>query len=195
MVVVRDTCLVCMKQISSKFNLIRHLKIKHNLYACAICLESFKSDKEMRFHRLNQHKNCMICKQVVFNNYQRHVVRCDKQSYKEFKLEDSKDFKTILMSKLQQCTLPIKWILNRKVKFVKYSTDESGNFVEDAKSEPTFRCLMTLTTNKSELSEQIDKNLNKIIESIDTYQKEGSGWQYVCTDHWLLKVYRYRPLA
>src|SRR5436190_2826088 len=58
-----------------------------------------------------------------------------------------------------------------------------------------FRCLMTLTTNKLQLYEQINKNLNKIIESINTFQREGSGWQYVCTDHWLLKVYRYRPLA
>jgi len=137
----------------------------------------------------------MTCNKIILKHSERHVFRCNKKPYREFKLEDSKDFKTILMSKLQQCTLPIKWIFNRKVKFVKYLADESGNFIEDAKSEPTFRCLMTLTTHKSELSEQIHKNLDKITESIDTFQKQGSGWQYDCTDHWLLKVYRYRPLA
>src|SRR5436190_5007202 len=54
---------------------------------------------------------------------------------------------------------------------------------------------MTLTTHKSEISEQLNKNIENILESMDTYSKEGSGWQYSHTDHWLLKVYRYKPLA
>ena len=51
------------------------------------------------------------------------------------------------------------------------------------------------TTHKSEISKQLDKNLEEIHESIDTFQKEGSGWQNDYTDHWLLKIYRYKPLA
>jgi len=128
----------------------------------------------------------MICYNIILNNFERHVSRCDKKSYKELQLDDSEDIKNILLLKLEMCTLPIKWMINRKVLFIKDSVDECGDIIEDAKSEPTFRFLMTLTTHKSEISEQLDKNIDKILESIDTYQKEGSGWQYEYTDHWLL---------
>ena len=197
MVGVRGTheCSVCTKQFPHKWNLVRHLKNKHNFYSCSMCLKNFKTDSAMRLHRVHKHKKCMVCKRFVLNNFQRHVIRCDKKRYSEFKLEDSEHFENILISKLRMCPLPIKWILSRTVKFVKYSTDESGKLVTVAKSKPTFRCLITLTCHKSEFPEQIIKNFNKIVESIDSFQKEGSGWQYVCTDHWLLKVYRYRPLA
>src|SRR5436190_6102844 len=185
----------CSTQYQHKFNLVKHLKSKHNLFACSLCLETFKTDSDMKVHRIKTHKKCMICGKIILRDFKRHVSRCDKKPYKEFQLDDSVDIKHILLSKLEKLTLPIKWMLNRKVIFIKHSVDECGDIIEDAKSEPTSRCLMTLTTHKSEISEQLDKNIEKILESMDTYQKEGSGWQYSHTDHWLLKVYRYKPLA
>src|SRR5436190_8375741 len=185
----------CSTQYRQKFNLVKHLKSKHNLFGCSLCLDTFKSDRDMRVHRINEHKKCMICGKIIVANFKRHVSRCDKKPYKEIQIEDSKDIKNILLSKLEKFTLPIKWMINRKVVFIKHSVDECGDIIEDAKSKPTFRCLMTLTTHKSDISEQLDKNIEKILESMDTYSKEGSGWQYSHTDHWLLKVYRYRPLA
>jgi len=160
-----------------------------------LCLETFKSDKDARFHRLIKHNNCSTCNWTVVTNKQRHLERCDKKIYRDFKFEDSLDVKEMLLNTLKTCPLPIKWILNRKIKFVKYTNDESGNLVEDAKSKPIFSSSITLTCNQSEVLEQLDNNISKILESIDSFQREGSGWVYLNTDHWLLKVYKYVPLA
>src|SRR5436190_23241027 len=98
----------CPRQYQHKFNLVKHFKKSHNLYTCTLCLDTFNTDKEMKIHRIQTHKKCMICYKIILNNFERHVFTCDKKPYKELQIEDSEDIKNILLLKLEMCTLPIK---------------------------------------------------------------------------------------
>src|SRR5436190_9120067 len=186
-------CNVCSKFVSSRHVLKTHVKRRHNMYLCSICLKTFKDDNDLKIHRA-VHKKCGTCNKIILKNYFRHIRKCDKKGYKEFNIIDCENIKDVLFTKLYHSPLPIKWILSSQVQFVKYAIDDSGNAVVNAKSNPTFKSKMTTLTNKSQLIEQINLNIDKIYESFDTYQKEGSGWQYVRSDNWLLKIYRYLPL-
>ena len=190
---MENPCSLCSKVYKQKHNLCKHIRVAHKLYPCSVCLDTFDSDNNMRLHRIEAHNKCVNCNRVVLNNCARHIELCDKKIYKEFTFEDGCDIKTSLLTTLQFCPLPVKWILCRQVRFAKYNTNEAGDVVESGKSNPIFTCKMTLSLDKNNLASQIDDNINKILESMDAYQREGSGWQYVCTDFWLLKVYRYRP--
>src|SRR5436190_11371967 len=116
-------CASCSTHFNTKYAFIRHLKDFHNKFSCSLCLEEFNSDKDMKIHRIKFHKKCMTCNKIILKNSERHVFRCDKKPYKEFQLDDSVDIKHILLSKLEKLTLPIKWMLNRKVIFIKHSVN------------------------------------------------------------------------
>lgn len=66
----------------------------------------------------------------------------------------------------------LKWFISVQVKMVKYRPDGADQF-----AEPHFRSTCQRLVNLNELEEQFQECMEKITESFQTYQKEGSGWQ------------------
>lgn len=65
-----------------------------------------------------------------------------------------------------------KWFISVQVKMVKYREDSNDEF-----SEPRFRSNCQRLLNLHELPEQYLACVEKVKESFQSYQREGSGWQ------------------
>lgn len=66
----------------------------------------------------------------------------------------------------------VKWFISVQVKMVKYREDSNDEF-----SEPHFRSNCQRLLNLHELPEQYLTCVEKVKESFQSYQREGSGWQ------------------
>ena len=66
----------------------------------------------------------------------------------------------------------VKWFISVQVKMVKYREDSNDEF-----SEPDFRSNCQRLLNLHELPEQYLTCVEKVEESFQSYQREGSGWQ------------------
>ena len=66
----------------------------------------------------------------------------------------------------------VKWFITVQVKMVKYRPDEQDEF-----SSPHFRSNCQRLVNLNEVSNQYQESVDKVKESFQTYQREGSGWQ------------------
>ena len=66
----------------------------------------------------------------------------------------------------------VKWFISTQVKMVKYRPDG-----QDEYATPHFRSNCQRLTNLNALPDQYEECAEKIIESFQTYQREGSGWQ------------------
>jgi len=66
----------------------------------------------------------------------------------------------------------VKWFITVQVKMVKYRPDKQDEF-----STLHFRSTCQRLVNLNELSEQYPNCVEKVKESFQTYQCEGSGWQ------------------
>lgn len=75
----------------------------------------------------------------------------------------------------------LKWFVTVQVRMVKYMPDGEDKF-----STPHFRSNCQRLINLSEVSIQYQECVEKVKESFQTYQREGSGWQlheviYLCS--------------
>lgn len=66
----------------------------------------------------------------------------------------------------------VKWFISAQVEMVKYNID-----LEDTFAEPHFRSNCQRLLHLQDLPEQYLNCVDKIKESFETYQREGSGWQ------------------
>lgn len=62
----------------------------------------------------------------------------------------------------------------------------------DTETRSCFR--FVATTQISEIDSQLKQYHEKIVESIEKFQRDGSGWIYSGTEGWELHVYKYLPL-
>lgn len=83
---------------------------------------------------------------------------------------------------LKNCRLPIKWFIIHIVNFVKYIIYQEGDLEVDTVTRSCFRSLTVATTQISEIELSIELVMKKIIESIDKFQRDGSGWIYSGTE-------------
>ena len=109
-----------------KQSIVRHIKNKHNPKMCKTCKSNFSSDNELRLHSLTSHNMCLNCDKHIERNHNRHIETCDKKLCRKFVFDDDENIKSLVLTKLKNSPLPIKWILNRKVNFVKYSVESDG---------------------------------------------------------------------
>jgi len=185
-------CEDCNITFSTKFNFKRHLKSKHNINAtfCPLCNIICQN---MSLHFTENHQTCNFCHKKIYNNFKKHINSCNKCAYTTFKfIGESVTHEVEKTLRLNQ--LPIKWILVRRVKFIKYSVNKINQTVIDKKTVNNFRSYTMLTISKREIDSQIEESFSKIDNSIQSFQSQGSGWIFDKTIHWQLYVYKYKPL-
>ena len=66
----------------------------------------------------------------------------------------------------------IKWLISVQVKMIKYQPDGQDQF-----STPYFRSNCQRLLNFNDLLKQYQNCVDKVQESFQTYQREGSRWQ------------------
>ena len=82
-------CKICGKLFPQTFNLKRHIERHHSgkkSYICSVCLSGFETYKEMRAHKVLDHKrsiefHCPNCSKCFTNNRNCliHTARCNKK--------------------------------------------------------------------------------------------------------------------
>ena len=133
-------CNICHNSFMYKKTLVKHYRTIHKIIPkiCKVCDEIFDNNNNLKLHMLESHDKCFNCNIVIKHHKMRHLNRCDKCPYKVFQFGgNSVDSKVLLA--LQSISLPIKWFLERRVKFVKYTTNEQGELVVDRESTANFR--------------------------------------------------------
>jgi hypothetical protein len=153
----------------------------------------FNSRIDLKNHITKTHNFCHSCKKNIYSHFKRHVALCNKSVYSMWQFV-GESVTTDLITALHSCRLPIKWVLVRRVKFIKHTVNENGEMIIDKESIANFRSHTMLSIEKRELNSQINESLSKIEDSMHNYQAEGSGWIYDSTKLWCLYVYKYAPL-
>ena len=186
-------CKLCQTSFTANKSLYKHYREIHQLqHMCKKCKTFHKDETDLNSH-INEHNKCSNCNQIIKTKFKRHMLTCDKKLYKKVNFNGDVNTSSII-STLNNCLLPIKWILIRIDNFVKYSVEENGNMVVDKETQACFCSLTALTLNKDEIDQQFKQAIDKINESMTKYQEMGSGWQHVNTSEWQLHIYKYIPL-
>ena len=84
----------------------------------------------------------------------------------------------------------IKWFLTLYVKFVKYNQNNEAVY-----AEPTFRSVNLQLTNGAEIKEQLAKAHQKIYNSYQNFERDGSGWSIDKILKMEVNTVEYIPLA
>ncbi|KAK3104922.1 hypothetical protein FSP39_013260 [Pinctada imbricata] len=144
-------------------------------HPCTVCGKSFKQRKHLLRHQRSIHGGnnleCSTC-HAKFNrkdNLERHMkahqnTRKRKSSSEEN--EGSKRSKETL-----QKTRGIKWYLTLYVKFVKYNQNNEAVY-----AELVFRSINFALTNASEIQQHLANAFQKLHNSYQNFERDGSGW-------------------
>ena len=182
---------------SSKYiqSVIRHMQNKHRKYICDVCELLFNNDKELTVHSLNEHNKCLNCdRSIDKKNFKRHIEKCDKKLCRKYDFIDDVNIKSKILVKLNNSPLPIKWLIIRIVHFIKYTIDSDGTKQIEKETSAPFRSVTATTTIKKTFITQVDEALTKIDQSIQNFQRDGSGWIIDTTESWQLYIYKYNPM-
>ena len=198
-------CTRCNKHFTRKFDLQRHMKIhaREKEFQCSTCTKTFhRCDKKLQHeqncrrlqlpvedNRLNQgsmvqvghgesspteERENDVCESALNRNLKTVQMKPrinEKHDLTLFlkgkKANIFKNLKTELKEKKG-----VKWFISVQVKMVKYRPDGQDEF-----ATPHFRGNCQRLTNFNALPDQYEECVEKIKESFQSYQREGSGWQ------------------
>ena len=198
-------CTRCNKHFTRKFDLQRHMKVhaREKEFQCSTCTKTFhRRDKKLQ-HEQNcgrlqiqvkdnrltegstvhvghgessptEERENDVCESALNRNLKTVQMKPrinEKHDLTLFlkgkKANIFKNLKTELKEKKG-----VKWFISVQVKMVKYRPDDQDEF-----ATPHFRGNCQRLTNLNALPDQYEECVEKIKESFQTYQREGSGWQ------------------
>ena len=193
-------CTHCQKDFKRNFDLQRHEKIhaRKKEFHCSFCSKTFYTSDKKKEHESECTRQEAVREQVESSENQtgggsttsenneedcQTALDGNLKSIQMKPRENEKyDLSVFLQGKRANALKHlekqlkekkgIKWFISVQVEMVKYNTD-----LEDTFAEPHFRSNCQRLLHLKDLPEQYLNCVDKIKESFETYQREGSGWQ------------------
>ena len=200
-------CQVCHKLFTRSDNLKRHMKAHtiEKEFECSFCPQRFHRLDKKKEHELDCNRVSIMVDDSEKNDSRSSIQRGGGMISEEKELENDGcetaikgQLKTILIKPrgnaekydllvflqgkqanvLQNLERELKerrglkWFITVQARMVKYRAEESDQF-----TTPHFRSQCERLLNIDELSQQYQESIEKVKESFQSYQREGSGWQ------------------